>query len=140
MPIFKTTHNILTTPWEDELWDDNWMDSDTLVLPPKGNWDYKEELTIEKVDIWEQIFYMGGGLALYASWSPYAEFYLITHYHFAIKNNALETFYGPNAGEKAYLRAKELGMDLVRNKIWVDESEMWLYQEPELKANTLILP
>jgi hypothetical protein len=38
MPIFKFAHNTLTTPWEDEVFDSNWMDSDKLVLPPKKDW------------------------------------------------------------------------------------------------------
>ena len=85
MPFFKTTYNILTKPWEDEAWDDNWMNSDTLILPPKKDWDYKRELTIEDVSLWEVIYQQGGGLALYASWDPYAEFYLITQHHFSIR-------------------------------------------------------
>lgn len=127
MPFFKTTENILRTPWDDELYNENWMDSDKLVLPPSIPWDYHRELQIEDVDIWEQIYYQGGGLGLYASWSPYAEFYMIVHHLFMYKNNSIETFYGKGAGKKAYLRGIELGMPLSLNTVFINDDEMWLY-------------
>lgn len=129
MPIFKTTYNILKSPDTDELFDPNWMDSDKLILPPKEDWDYKREMTIEDVDIWEQIYFSSGGTGLYAAWSPYAEFYLIINnvYYNPSCPNSIETFYGKRAGERAYKRGIELGMHLSLNKKWVDSSEMWLY-------------
>ncbi len=133
MPFFKTTSNIFKNPWEDDLFDPNWMDSDKIILPPKINWDYSRELQIEDIDIWEQIYYESGGLGLYAAWSPYAEFYLITHKFFANTSNSIETFYGPGSGEKAYLRAKELGMPIKTNEVWVDNEDMWLYQSSDSK-------
>ena len=51
MPVFKTTKNILTTPWEDELFTENWNNLDTPYLPPKTDWDYSRELKIEDVNI-----------------------------------------------------------------------------------------
>jgi hypothetical protein len=127
MPQFKTTKNILKNPWEDELYDDNWMDSDKLILPPKKQWDYSRELKIEDVDIWEVIYYQGGGLGLYASWDPYAEFYLITLPHFAIRTNALETYYGAGAQRSVQKRCKELNIPVIVNETWVDDENMWLY-------------
>jgi hypothetical protein len=127
MSIFKTNRDIFVAPWEDELFDSNWMDSDKIIFPPKIDWDYSRELQIEDVDIWEQIYYASGNFALYASWSPYAEFYLITlpPWH---KGEKIETFYGPKAGKKAYKRAIELGMPIFLNKIWVEPEDMWLYE------------
>jgi hypothetical protein len=129
MAIFKTTHNILTEPWNDELFNPNWMDSDTVILPPNPKWDYSRELKIEDIDIWEQIYYQGGGLGLYAAWCPYAEFYMITHHLFKYNENSIETFYGPLASDKAYNRAIQLGMPVFKNKIWVEDEEMWLYKK-----------
>jgi hypothetical protein len=140
MPFFKTTKNILTTPWEDELWDDNWMDSDKLVLPPKSDWDYRREMQIEDVSIWEVLYQQGGGIGIYAAWDPYAEFYLITQHHFSVRTNAIETYYGADAQKEVKKRAKELGIKLQDHTIWVEPEDMWLYQKPEAKANTLILP
>jgi hypothetical protein len=138
MPIFKTTKDILKSPWEDELFDPNWMDSDKLSLPPKRDWDYSKELAIEDVDIWEVIYQQGGGLGVYASWSPYAEFYLITLPSFLYINNGIETYYGPNAQKQIQNRMKELGISFALNEIWVEPEDMWLYEET--KSNTLILP
>lgn len=139
MPMFKTTQNILTTPWEDELWDDNWMDSDKLVLPPNTEWDYKRELQIEDVSVWEVIYQQGGGLGVYASWDPYAEFYLITQNHFSLRTNAIETYYGVGAQEAVQKRIKELGIPVTANPKWVHDDYMWLFEKPDPKANTLIL-
>ena len=124
MPQFKTTKNIFVDPWNDELFDENWMNSESVFLPPKKDWDYKREIKIEDVDIWEVIYQQGGGLGLYASWSPYAEFYLITK-----GLQGIETFYGKRSGEFAYKRAKELGMQVSLGKVWVEDSDMWLYRD-----------
>jgi hypothetical protein len=35
---------------------------------------------------------------------------------------------------------KEMDWPFHTNKIWVDPEDMWIYQDPEPKANTLILP
>jgi hypothetical protein len=139
MPLFKSTYNILVKPDEDEVFNPNWMDSDTLVLPPKTNWTYDREMQIEDVDIWEQLYYQNGGIGVYASWAPYAEFYLITT---GLKENTppkiinglsywdknIETFYGPGAQTKVLARAKQLGINLNIHKVWIDDDQQWLYQ------------
>lgn len=140
MPFFKTTKNILQTPWEDELWDDNWMDSDKLQLPPKVNWDYSRELKIEDIDIWEVIYQQGGGTGVYAAWSPYAEFYMITLHGLNTIPDRIETYYGIGVSEKVIKRCEELKIPIIINQIWVEPEDMWLYKEPEPKSNTLILP
>lgn len=140
MPFFKTTKNILQTPWEDELWDDNWMDSDKLQLPPKVDWDYSRELTIEDVDIWEVLYQQGGGTGVYAAWMPYAEFYMITLHGLSTMPDRIETYYGAGVSNKVIKRCEELKIPININKVWVDPEDMWLYQKPESKSNTLILP
>ena len=132
MPFFKSTYNILKKSDEDEVFDPNWMDSDTLILPPKTNWDYAREMQIEDVNIWEVIYEQGGGLGLYVSWDPYAEFYMITNQHFKMFSNSLKTYYGPNASMTAYNRAKKLGMPVHLNTHWVEPENMWLYQPKEI--------
>lgn len=121
MPIFKSTYNILKKPDEDEVFNPKWMDSDTLILPPKKDWDYKREMIIEDVDIWEVIFEQGNGACLYASWMPYAEFYMI------IYQNQIETFYGSGAQNKIikFLKDRNIPFDL--HTKWVDDDKMWLY-------------
>jgi hypothetical protein len=127
LPFFKTTKNILSTPWEDELWNDNWMDSDKLLLPPKIEWDYSRELKIEDVDIWEVIYQQGGGTGVYAAWSPYAEFYMITLPNLNVFPDRIETYYGPDASEKVIKRCKELKIPVSVNKHWVDPEDLWKY-------------
>lgn len=129
MPQFKTTKDIFKTPWEDELYDENWMDSNTLILPPKKTWDYSRELKVEDVDIWEVLYYEGGGLGLYASWDPYAEFYLITLRYFSVLTNSIETYYGKGAQSKVQKRCKELNIPMSVSQTWVDNEDMWLYSE-----------
>ena len=145
MPFFRSTHNILHTPWEDEIHNPNWMDSDKIILPPGGpddpkyQWDYNRDMQIEDVDIWEQIYYQGGGLAIYAAWLPYAEFYMITKHKFRYTPNSIETYYGPGADFKVQQRARELGIPLSLNQKWVDDDELWLYQQP-VPNKTIIIP
>lgn len=134
---WKSTHNIFTD--FAEVFDENWMNYDTIQTPPRPDWDYARELQIEDVDIWEVIFEQAGGVGVYASWCPYAEFYLLrTGWRNEQKGNGIETYYGPGANEAVQKRAKELGIPLYANKVWVEPEEMWLYEQP--KSNTLILP
>ena len=141
MPIFKSTYNILVTPWEDEVFDPNWMDSDKLVLPPTKPWDYSRPLQIEDVDIWEVIFEGGGGFGLYAAWSPFAEFYMLRVGSFLEqKGHGVETYYGPGVQKHLQARIKELNIPITINKVWVEPEDMWLYEEVDTKASTLILP
>lgn len=127
MPIFKSTYNILKKVDEDEVFDANWMDSDKLVLPPKIEWDYSREMQIEDVDIWEVVSegYMNCGV--YASWSPYAEFYMIVIGPDP-RYVSIETYYGKNANKDVIKRMKELKIPTNINKVWVDNEKMWLYE------------
>ena len=131
MPFFKTTKDILVTPWEDELFNPNWMDSDKIQLPPKRDWDYSREMTIEDVDIWEVLHHEGGNLGVFVSWSPFAEFYMITLRGLVTDSNRIETYYGAGAQDRVIKRAKELGINLALNKVWVDNDQLWLYSEQQ---------
>jgi hypothetical protein len=131
MPIFKTTKNIFVDLCE--YFDENWNDSDKLVLPPKKDWDYKREMQIEDVDIWEQLCYHNR-IGIYAAWMPYAEFYLLTTgiREGTIMDHICETYYGPDAQRQVLKRAKELGVDIPVHKIWVEPDELWLYDKQRL--------
>lgn len=129
MPFFKSTYNIFKAPWEDELFNENWMDSDKLMLPPKTDWDYSRELQIEDIDIWEVLYEASGAVGVYAAWSPYAEFYMIrTGWQLDLIGKGIETYYGQGASDKVYKRCQELGINLSLNQIWVEPDHMWLYQ------------
>lgn len=146
MPFFKSTYNILKKCDEDEVFESRWFDSDTLQLPPKIDWDYKRELQIEDVDIWEVLYEASEGVGVYAAWMPYAEFYLITtgiNYNndpriYKFNENGLpstpywdrytETYYGAKAQQRVYQRCKELKIPLSTHQIWIENEDMWLYQ------------
>lgn len=89
MPQFKTNLNIFKD-FGDEVWNDNNMDSDKIILPPSPDWSYDRVMDIEDVEIWEVLIERGGGVAVYAAWCPYAEYYIIRHNW----GEDLEAFYG----------------------------------------------
>lgn len=151
MPFFKTTYNILKKYDEDELFDPNWMDSDKIVLPPKTDWDYSREMKLEDVDIWEVIYEQTNGVGLYAAWSPYAEFYLFTVgldtrnprviNTITYWDRFFETYYGQGALDMVKRRIEELGLYIPLQQYWVDDEDMWLYQQPTAdNKQKLILP
>ena len=119
-----------------EYYDPNWMDSNTVVLPPKEPWDYGRELDISDINIWEQIC-APWDLAVFAAWDPHAEFYVVRfedNYNYDGSKSAdekrqfrFETYYGKGAQEQVYNRLKEVGLTLPLNDVWVDPDKMWLY-------------
>jgi len=133
MPLFKTTYNILGPRDQDELFDRNQLDRSTPWLPPSADWDYAREMRIEDVDVWEILYEAGQGIGVYAAYSPFAEFYMVTTGWLPLlqgqpyNDKVIETYYGAGAQNKVYKRAKELGIDLSLYKSWVDDDEMWLY-------------
>jgi hypothetical protein len=129
---FRSTYNIFTD--FGEVFDPNWMNYDTVQTPPKREWDYSRELQIEDVDVWEVIWEASGGWGLYASWSPYAEFYLLN------VKGVSETFYGAGCQKKIMHRIKELNIPVRLNKIWVDPEDMWLHQDINNDASTKYFP
>jgi len=156
MPLFKSTHNILRVQDENEVFDPNWMDSDKLVLPPTKEWDYKREMTIEDVDIWEILFEGSPAKGVYAAWAPYAEFYMVCtgpdykqdpytwkdHYSGDIRwtwNRQIQTFYGPGAQKKVIQLCKEADIPLHIFETWVDDKDLWLYQEPQRHEKKIII-
>jgi hypothetical protein len=146
MPLFKSTYNILKKSDEDEVFNPSWMDSNKLILPPKTEWTYDREMQIEDVDIWEQLYYETGGIGVYVSWAPYAEFYMITT---GLDTNTppriingvpywdrnIETFYGPGSQHRVMERAKQLGINLHVHTTWIDDADLWLYQKPLAGSN-----
>jgi hypothetical protein len=126
---FKSTQNIFLD--FGEVFETKWMDSNKIETPPKWDWDYSRELTIDDVDIWEVIYEQGGGVGVYAAWCPYAEFYLIRTGWRNVKpetNYGVETYYGPGAQQKVQNRMREMSIPFSTNKIWVDPEDMYLYE------------
>ncbi len=125
---FKTTHNIFKD--FGEHFDENWMDSNTIITPPKTNWDYKRPMQIEDVNLWEVVYEQGGAVGVYASWDPYAEFYMIrVGWFLEAQGYGAEIYYGPGSMNKMIKRAKELNIPISTNNVWIDPNDMWLYTE-----------
>jgi hypothetical protein len=114
MPRFKTTTNILKD--NHEYFDDNWMDSNKLELPPNPRWDNKRELQVEDIDIWEVISEMSGPTGIYASWMPYAEFYMIVN-----KGKIDSTYYGDGSDKHAAKRADELNIPYLQKNDTIEK-------------------
>jgi hypothetical protein len=110
MPQFKSTMNIFKD-FGDEVFNENWMDSDKIVLPPSPDWSYDRVMELEDVDIWEVIIERGGGVAVYASWCPYAEYYLVRHNF----GQDLEAFYGRAVLPQLLQRLDEIGIPYNKN-------------------------
>jgi len=139
MPQFKTTYNILKKPDEDEAFEKKWFETSELLLPPSKPWDYKRKLKVEDVDYWEVLHEGSAGIGVYASWQPYAEFYMITT-GLDFKNDArvidkflyhdriYETFYGPGAQHAVKKRALDFGINLKESFEWVENDKLWLYE------------
>ena len=150
MPIFKTTHNILKKYDEDELFNPNWMDSNKLQLPSTKKWDYKRELTIEDVSVWELIYESTDGKGLYVAWDPQAEFYMLTAGTDKLApirwvngtpyyDRLVETYYGINAAEQVLKRAIELEIPVQARSIWVSEDEFLAMSSEKTKTSTYLL-
>ena len=125
MPFWRTTANIFTDLGEH--FDENWMDRNSLVTPEKRDWDYMREMTIEDVNIWEEIKFNPQGIGLWASWDPYAEFYMITD-----GKGAIETYYGQGAQAQVQKRMKDLNAPVILYTHWVEPEDMWLHQPKEI--------
>ena len=124
---FKTTQNIFKD--FQEVFDTNWMDSNKIITPPKQDWDYKRPMQIEDVNIWEVIHEQGGAVGIYASWDPYAEFYMIRVGWFLEQQGyGAEVYYGPGAMASVIKRAEEMVIPMPKNKVWVEPDNMWLYK------------
>ena len=104
---FKTTQNIFKD--FGEYFDPNWMDSNKIITPPKTEWDYKRPMQIEDVNLWEVIYEQGGGVGVYASYDPYAEFYMIRVGWFLEQQGyGAEVYYGPGSMKKVMKRTDEI--------------------------------
>ena len=133
---FLKTEHILTG--EGEYFDPNWFDSDTIVLPPKVDWDYQREMQIEDVYIWEKIC-EPWEYGVYAAWDPNGEFYILrkeTNFHrpgrgFEVVPRLFEFeyYYGAGAQQRLIQRMDQLGILRYAkfHTTWVEPEKMWLY-------------
>jgi hypothetical protein len=129
MSIFKTTDDIFKFPW-------NYTQYDSVTFPPDFiEWDYSSILDISEVVVWEELYYEAGNFGIYVSWNPRAEYYIIVYDLLIGSTHAVEEYYGHDAENKIKLRARELGIILKENQVWINPKEEWLYNStpPERK-------
>ena len=124
MPRFKSNANLFVHL--DEHYDENWLDAEKAHLPSTKKWTYDREMQIEDVDLWEVIYEATGGKGVYASYIPYAEYYLICTGWKDPNNPTMETYYGPGAEYKVMHRMQELNYPYPLNNVWVDNEDLWL--------------
>jgi hypothetical protein len=123
MSTFKTTKDILKNPW---------ITSNNLSngsVPRYSFWDHRKELSVENIKLWEEIYYQAGNIGIYASWDPYAEFYIIVHNLFINRPEGIETFYGKGSSKRVEDRAKQLGIILPKNITWIDDENFWVVED-----------
>ena len=111
MFCWKTTQNILNLKNDGEVFDQNWMNYNSVQMPPSTIWLEKRPLKVEEVDIWEVVSESSGPVGVYAAWCPYDELYVVT------KNwRIVAEFSGVNANER-------LEQYLIKNKIHYPKSK-----------------
>lgn len=86
------------------------------LIPALSDWHYTNKISIDKINWWEQIYFQPGNLGIYAAFDPYVEYFIIVPYFFV---DCLESYYGSKASESVYQKAKEIGIDLKTNKVWI---------------------
>jgi hypothetical protein len=110
MLVTRSTHEILNNPWNDI--------SPSVIVPSQLPKLYEKNLDFNDVVMWEEIFYQGGNIGVYAAWSPYAEFYIIVHNLFLKDQNLIEKFYGDNALHNLLKRLQEFEIEIPVKQKW----------------------
>jgi hypothetical protein len=130
MAIFRSTAHIFAqgVGGVGEIFDNNWSNYNFIKTPPKKNWDYARQLQIEDVNVWEVIYEESGRLEVYASWDPYAEFYMVVH-----KKSVVDTYYGAGSQDIIKKILDENGGTYALHKKWVDPDDMWIYDTTDKK-------
>lgn len=113
-PAFRTLNDITKSGWEEPIFDPN-----SILLPSKTSWNNDKDISIEDVKVWEQIYFHKGTVGIYAAWDPYADFYIIVYNLFLGNELSIEEFKGLDAENQVFSKAKDLGIDLPLNRLWV---------------------
>lgn len=135
MPRWKATEQILNLSKDGEVFDENWMNYDSIYqyMPPHPEWKEERPIKFEDVDIWEVIFEWSGLSGVYAAWCPYAHYFIVTDRWTIIKE-----FWGIQGEKDLQKYLTEIGVPFSTNKIWVDEDVVQHYVNPT--ENKLIIP
>lgn len=113
-PAFRTLEDIEKSSWEEPIFDSN-----SILLPAKTAWAEDRNISIKDVKVWEQIYFHKGTVGIYAAWDPYSDFYIIVYNLFLGSELSIEEFRGVDAEDQVLSRAKDFGIDLPLNRLWV---------------------
>ena len=135
MPRWKTTEQILNLSKDGEVFDENWMNYNSIFeyMPDPTRWKENRLITFKDVQIWEVIVEISGPIGVYAAWQPYSPYFVIME-----RWSIHQEFWGIDGEKELYKYISKYNIKLPINKIWVDPEDMWLYEKPEQK--NLIIP
>jgi len=126
MAVFKTIDQIMQNKWNPHS-----QDIKDYKKFPKKNLKYsiKEVYSYQDIEVWEELYHKPGNIGIYAAWSPFVECYILVHYLFLDTNFGIETYNDENAMDNLVSRAKELGITLSSDNIWVDSIDFQNFTE-----------
>jgi hypothetical protein len=135
MPRWKSTEQILNLQKDGEVFDENWMNYDSIYqyLPPHPEWKEKRLIKFEDVDIWEVLFEWSGLSGVYAAWCPYSHYFIITDHWTIVKE-----FWGIQGEKDLQKYLTEMNVPFSTNEVWVEEDNISHYVNPT--ENKLIIP
>lgn len=137
MPRFKSSEQILKLSKDGEIFDENWMNYDSIhqYIPPHPLWKENRPIKFEDVDIWEVIYEETGLSGIYAAWCPYAHYFVVTDHWSIIKE-----FWGLDGEIKLQKYLTKNGIPFHLNKIWVEDSDYDAYNSAREGKLTILLP
>lgn len=124
MPRWKTTEQLLHVSKDGELFDENWMNYDSIYqyMPPSTFWNEQRPIKFEDVDVWEVIAEWTGLSGIYAAWLPYS------HYFIVIENWKIVSEYWGIEGEKLLQEdMKKNNIPISLNKVWIEDESIKIY-------------
>jgi hypothetical protein len=135
MPRWKSTEQILSLSKDGEVFDENWMNYDSIYqyMPINPEWKEHRPIRFEDVDIWEVIVELSGPIGVYAAWCPYSHYFVVTNRWTIVKE-----FWGIQGEKDLKKYLTEINVPFSTNKIWVDEDVVQHYINPT--ENKLIIP
>ena len=135
MPRFKSTEQLLKLSKDGEIFNENWMNYDSIhqYIPPNPLWQENRPIKFEDVDIWEVVAEWSGLSGVYAAWCPYAHYFVVTDHWRIIKE-----FWGLDGEEKLQKYLSQNNIPFSLSKIWIEDEDFVTYTSST--ENKLIIP
>lgn len=136
MPRWKTSEQILNLSKDGEVFDENWMNYDSIYqyMPKPTKWKENRLIKFEDINIWEVIAEVTGPIGIYAAWQPYAPYFV------AMKNWSIDQeFWGVEGEARLHQYMIDHGIHVNIKKFWIDEEDIPLYKN-EIGGTKIILP